>query len=185
MNHLLARVGVDAWDFLIVGDGSGSSWTRGAGWASVSVERATGERIVWTGAVNRGTVNLAEIMAYLQPLEWLASREADRLSRNPAGLRTYDVHILTDSQYCRDTGSSSGRVVRKNAGLWVAFDAFARHGFALHWHWLRRDECDLNKFCDALSRAARKLHETDLPGGVLGHADWPDAVSGINPTEEL
>src|SRR4051812_31047554 len=61
---LLARLGIGSWDFVIVGDGSGSGYHSEAGWAAVSVERATGERLVWDGAVNRGTVNFAEVMAY-------------------------------------------------------------------------------------------------------------------------
>lgn len=186
LEELLSRVGIKnyAWDVLIVGDGSGSNWDHQAGWASVSIEKSTRERIVWTGAVNRGTVNFAELMAYLQPLEWFAGRAADRRKKNAANLTAYHVHILTDSQYSQSTGESKGRAVVKNAGLWSVFDAFSRHGFVLHWHWLRRSDCDLNKFCDRLSKAARKLHEADLTSNVLARADWASTVEEINPITE-
>ncbi len=156
LEHLLSRLGVKDWDFVLIGDGSGSNWQKEAGWASVSIEKLTGERLVHAGAVNRGTVNFAEMMAYLQPLEWLASRETER-RKQKGPTRAYHVHVVTDSEYCRSTGSGPGRMMAKNAGLWAVFDVFTRHGFVLHWHWLPRENCDLNRYCDKLSKMARKL----------------------------
>src|SRR4051812_7107961 len=96
LERLIARLGIAKWDYLVVGDGSGSTWDRGAGWGSVVVERDTDVRTVFGGAVNRGTVNFGEIMAALQPLEFLASREYQR--RKASGrTRTVYVHVLTDS----------------------------------------------------------------------------------------
>lgn len=157
LEALLLRHGVKNWDIVIVGDGSGSSWSREAGWASVSIEKVTMERLVHAGMVNRGTVNLAEMMAYIQPLEWLASRESDRKKEKGGTTRAFNVHIFTDSDYCRQTGNSSNRMMTKNAGLWAVFDVFARHGFVLNWHWIPRESCDLNRYCDKLSKMARKL----------------------------
>src|SRR5207344_186670 len=99
LEALLVRLGIeeDEWDFLIVGDGSGSGYDRAAGWASVSIERQTKERRVWWGAVNAGTVNFAEAMAYLQPLNWLACREDDK--RRNGRRKLWRVHIVTDSMY--------------------------------------------------------------------------------------
>jgi ribonuclease HI len=158
LEDVLARLGIaeDGWDVVLLGDGSGSNWNREAGWASVSVERVTMERLVWHGAMNKGTVNFAEMMAYLQPLNWLASREEDRRKRGGRH-RAYRVHVITDSDYCRATGSSANRVLAKNGPLWAVFDVFARQGFVLTWHWIPRDGCGLNGYCDRLSKLARLL----------------------------
>lgn len=182
LEALLKRLGIADWDFLIVGDGSGSNWTREAGWGAVSIERATMDRMVWSGSVSRGTVNLAEMMAYLQPLEWLASRESDK--RKKGGARAFDIHIVTDSDYCRTTGNSSGRMMSKNAGLWAVFDAFARHGFVLHWHWIPRENCELNRYCDKLSKLARKTAKKYNPQDVLIDDEVElRTVYEINPDE--
>lgn len=140
-----------------MGDGSGSTWERAIGWTSVSVERKTGERQIWHGGANRGTVNFAEIMAYLQPLGWFAAREEER--RKSGGTRLYRVHIVTDSEYCKNMGNSRNRLGIKNAALWAAFDVFRRQGFILQWHWIPRQSCALNRHCDTISRLARLLVE--------------------------
>lgn len=120
----------------------------------MSVERETGERLLWAGGSNRGTVNFAEAMAYLTPLEHFAARELDR-RENGGETRAYNVHIVTDSEYCRNTGRA-GVGVGKNAGVWAAFTAFLRRGFVLHWHWMGRGGCDLNIYCDAVSKMVRR-----------------------------
>lgn len=180
LDEVLARLGIQAWDILLVGDGSGSGWGREAGWATVSIERATGERLVWCGGMNRGTVNVAEVMAYLQPLNWFATREE---LRRGAGGRTkaFQVHIITDSQYCRDNGASNNRLRVKNSALWAAFDVFLRQGFVLNWHWLPRDELALNSYCDQLSRVSRVLFKKyNDPQAAAASAGLPP-VTDVNP----
>src|SRR5215471_12302353 len=76
VRELVARG--ESWDFLVVGDGSGSNWKRPIGWAARLVERASGQRQTFHGHANRGTVNVAEMMALLWPLLWIAAREAER-----------------------------------------------------------------------------------------------------------
>ena len=155
LEQLLASLEISNWDFLIVGDGSGSNWDREAAWTSVSIERVTGERIVWYGGLNRGTVNFAEIMAYIQPLNWLVTREEDRRRKNRKP-RVQRIHIITDSDYCRQVGNRKDKNVTKNAALWAVFDVFVRQGLCIEWHWLRRNACDLNTYCDQLSKLARR-----------------------------
>jgi ribonuclease HI len=182
LEDLLTDLRIAHWDFLIVGDGSGSNWERGVGWASVSIERVTGERLVWAGATNRGTVNLAEMMAYMQPLTFFASREEDRRQDGLVKRRAYNVHIITDSQYCRDTGASRAGGQAKNGGLWSAFTAFQRQGFVLHWHWIRRATCGLNEYCDDLGRLARiVLEERDLVTEMDGRKG---DVYAVTPSSE-
>lgn len=161
---LLQRIGVsDDWDFLLFGDGSGSTWNKECGWAAVSIERLTMERLVWYGYANRGSVNLAELMAYLQPLSWLANREADRIKKYKRR-RDYQVQIVTDSQYCANTGNSNDRMMIKNGPLWAQFDCLKRQGIAVNWLWWPRGGAELNSYADALSRLARvEFRKYNLP----------------------
>lgn len=178
---LLDECDITHWDYVLVGDGSGSHWGQQAGWACVSVERATMERLVWAGAVNRGTVNLAEIMAYLQPLTYFVGREEDR---RKAGGKTcaYNVHIVTDSEYCRNTGRTRSAMMSKNAGLWACLNGMSRQGMVITWHWLRRDMCALNRFCDELSRLSRQMITEFDPAGKMEAAG--NMVYDLNPTDD-
>lgn len=183
LEELLAAEKIKTWDILIVGDGSGSNWDREAGWAATSVERVTMERKVWAGAMNRGTVNVAEVMAYLQPLEWFAARERDRRQKKQP-TRAYQVHILTDSEYCRQAGASGGVGAGTNAGLWAAFGAFARLGFVLHWHHIPRNSCGLHEFADSVSKLARRRVKGYHWEQVLSATDdHTTTVYDVNPAE--
>lgn len=184
LEDLLKRLKIRDWDFLLVGDGSGSNWDREAGWASVSIEKVTGERVVWNGAMNKGTVNFAEMMAYLQPLNWLATREEERRSSGKVRTRGYHVHIITDSQYCTDTGKSANRLLKKNGPLWALFDILTRMGFVLHWHWLRRNTCGLHAYSDRTSKMARGLiKKYNLQERAEEEGENPLNVYDINPSE--
>lgn len=175
-------MGINAWDVLIVGDGSGSTWDRAAGWGAVTIERETGHREVHAGLVNRGTVNFAELMAYVQALDWLASRERDRRDAgSPA--RAYRVHIITDSDYCRVAGSRSPRMAKKNVGLLSILNTYVRQGFVLKWHHLPRENCALNSYADKLSKLMRKLVEGYNPRRKLAEAQGR-TVAEINPAGE-
>ena len=157
LEELLNQLGIqpDEWDFLIVGDGSGSNWTRESGWASVSIERATFEERLWFGSMNCGTVNFAEMMAYLQPLNWYVSKELTKRKKS-GSVRFRNIHIVTDSKYCKEQGSKKGLFPKKNSSLWQIFNDFQRHGVLLHWHWIPRDTVELNVYADKVSKEARK-----------------------------
>jgi ribonuclease HI len=180
LEELLKRLGIDKWDILIVGDGSGSTWTREAGWAAVTIDRKTMSRRVTTGALNVGTVNIAEIMAYVQALECLVAEHEER--RRDGEMKLYRVHILTDSDYCRQLGNRPNRVIKKNASLWSIFDVFALHGYRLHWHHIKRGTCALNLYCDELSKLARKNAKEYNPIDEIA-SEEAKTVYDINPDE--
>lgn len=161
-----------------MGDGSGSKWGNALGWAAVLLERTSMERKVFHGAMNDGTVSMAEIIAYLAPLTWYAQKVGDRP-------KIYDVHIITDSQYVQSVGDGGKLTMRKHKVLWTAFGMFNRLGLKLHWHWLPAEHNDktrsagLNKFVDALSRAARVQYTEAAPAK---NAKVPDPYQ-LNPWE--
>jgi hypothetical protein len=187
LERLLKRLKIKDrdWDLVLVGDGSGSNWKIGAGWACVSIERLHEEEPrVWFGAMNRGTVNLAEMLAYVQPLTWYAakvdheihvSHHRDKLTRN--------VHIITDSDYCRDVGTTGGELIRANGPIWQIFKIFSRYGIFLHWHWRPREDVALNVYVDALSKAARlTLDQHDPQKAVEQSSDGQQrSVTEYNP----
>lgn len=187
LESVLARFKIVVWDYLIVGDGSGSNWKYECGWASAMVERATSERTIWAGTMNRGTVNVAEIMAYAQPLNWLDAAEEERKKKR-GHRRPVTIHIITDSQYCQGQGSSKGGATpAKNSVLWAAMACYARKGFTLHWHWAKRGTVGLNILADELSKSARTGVNWDALGSKITRASPDGDLRGdvyvVNPSE--
>jgi hypothetical protein len=41
LEDLLEEIGIDQWDFILIGDGSGSSFDHECGWGSVAIDRIT------------------------------------------------------------------------------------------------------------------------------------------------
>ncbi len=159
--EILDKLNIIQWDYLLVGDGSGSGWNGPCGWASTMIHRASGDVTRWWGCTNQGSVNLAEAMAYLQPLCALA---ALRVDAGDTGTRY--VHIVTDSKYCAETGDRGhGSLASKNAAIWSAFDVLMRGGLILNWHWVSRMQLSLNVLADSLASKARRLAKGGLSEG--------------------
>jgi ribonuclease HI len=157
LDVLLTRLEIPNVDMVMIGDGSGSGWDHEAGWATVTIEKATKERRVWCGSVNIGSVNFAEIMAYIQPLCWIVNREIERKA-NGMPRRLYTVAILTDSEYVANTlNDKIDKTKGKNSILWQQFDCLKRQGILIQAKWVRRDTYDLNRYVDTLSKAARLM----------------------------
>ena len=156
LNQLLTLFDIKDYDILLVGDGSGSTWNRPNGWGCISIEQASLERKVWYGASNAGSSNLAEIMAYLQPLMWFAHEQLKKES-----MQFKQVHIITDSAYLTNKGKSSDSRYGVDAAVWQSFSHFKSFGLNLHWHWAKRNSVELNSLADYLSKTARR-HMEDL-----------------------
>lgn len=141
------------WDYLLVGDGSGSGWNLGAGWACTTIERVTGDRVLTHGAWSAGTVGLAEAMAYLQALVTLEATKgkAIRKRHKKSPVR---IHIFSDSDVTVHYGRRDCPR-HTNTWIWQAFDTFEENNWILTWHWMRRDSTALNTLMDKLSRDAR------------------------------
>ena len=177
LDDVIEAAGIQSWDLLIVGDGSGNTWDHECGWSSVALTYNSLERKVFHGAMSHGSNNVGEMMAYLQPLMWYVARERKNRAAGSA-TRAYNVHILTDSDYLVKTEER-----RSNMPFWALFDQFPRQGFLLHWHWIRREQIGLNVYVDQLSRMARLLirdsgliEESELTG------PYPVSVYKCNPS---
>ena len=153
LEEALRRLKVpDDWDMLMVGDGSGCGWDIGAGWAVACIERDQPKPKVCYGAMNPGTVNIAELMPYIHGLSWYV--EELRKRKAPTEIRV--VRIITDSTHTQQRGDKPDKVLgKKNSGFWGAFNALERQGLVIHWHHFHRNTLALNSFTDCVSRAAR------------------------------
>jgi ribonuclease HI len=144
------------WDALIVGDGSGSQWKNPAGWGAVLIDRQTGIREPFWGAMNYGTSTMAEIMPYFHALLWYTSEgpgrklKATKASNND----NIRIHIVTDNSTVAQCGNSpASRHMHK--ALWAAIDAFRQDHFVINFHHIRRTEVSMNILADLLSKEAR------------------------------
>lgn len=152
LGHILKSLNIDttgptAWDYLLFGDGSGTTWNKACGWSGVLINRVSKERQVFYGAMSHGTNIAAELLAYVQPLLWL---EAQELPAKPKG---YRIHVLTDCQPLVSMWES--KQTNGYRAIWNIFQQMERRGLVFQFHWIRRDTYQLNQLTDDLSRRAR------------------------------
>lgn len=139
------------WDYILIGDGSATTWDRECGWACIQIESGTFQRQDYFGATNRGTNILAEMLAYAHPLWELVDR-SDRRT-NDAGFSR--VHIVSDCEYVEKVGNGRNEP-KKHKAAWAMFESFRRCGLLITFHWIPRDTISLNKLCHNLANSARK-----------------------------
>jgi hypothetical protein len=155
IERIARGLGVNDFDVIVAGDGSGSLHTNPCGWASVLVDRRRldGGYRAFYGAVDAGSISFAEILPYAHALDWYQSNVPDR----PAMPR---VIVITDSEYVAKTGEAiiTGRPmesVKHHSALWSAFLEFARLGMRIQFLHSKRATSALNIFADDVSRRSR------------------------------
>lgn len=140
-------------DVVIVGDGSGTTKGKPCGWAATVILRtgpAAGQRKTTGGGMNTGTCNVAEIMPYIQALNWLATWREQHELRGPV-----KVAIVTDCEMVAFQGNrlvaglKSLAAVAANAPLWHALMAYHRDGYSLRFIQKNRSTSALNSLADA------------------------------------
>lgn len=154
---LVTHLKIKDWDAIIIGDGSGTGWKMGAGWAAVLVDKYSGARKLFYGAMNTGTVTLGELFPYLHALSWYTSKDgpgARRRRELQSVDRQMNIHIVTDSQIIATAGNNP-ESRRSHQELWAAFDEYRKRGFILTFHFVGRDTVDMNVLADEVSRQAR------------------------------
>lgn len=154
---LITHLKIGHWDAVIIGDGSGTGWKMGAGWAAVLVDKYSGARKLFYGAMNTGTVTLGELFPYLHALSWYTGKDGPgRIRRRElqAVNRQMQVHIVTDSQIIATAGNRP-ESRRSHKELWSAFDEYRKRGFVLTFHFVERSRVDMNILADEVARQAR------------------------------
>lgn len=181
--ELLARLDIMPlqWDYLIVSDGSGTTMSKPCGWASIMIHRSSSfERKFFHGTMSTGSNVVAEIMAFVEPLQWL-SRQKTR--KKPAL-----VHILTDCQVVCNVGN---KVItpKTNQALWYYVGALQRKIGQFKFHWMPRESTFLNRFADRLAGFTRCLlveeqetmHDYALRDLLVPGMKGIDTVHDLNP----
>lgn len=170
----------EAWDVLVVGDGSGTGWNAACGWAAVLVDRELRLRKDLHGGMNAGTSYLAELFPYVQALSWYVegpgrARLLDRLAADPAA--RVRVHVVTDSEIVARQGSGKASR-RKGRPYWAMLEALEEAGLETHWHWVARSRLGLNRLCDFMAGACRRsvdaVTAVGPPAGTTVYSFNPD-----------
>lgn len=143
---LLLSLGIQEWDYLLIGDGSGTTWQNNIGWCS-SLFSKDNEINHFFGGQNSGTNIIAEMLAYVAPLLWLKEQHKKT---------SLSVHIITDCELISQQGNNITQR-KSHKELWNLFDAIVRNGIFLTWHWYRRDQLDLNKLSHEKANEMRRL----------------------------
>jgi len=147
-----------AYDLLLVGDGSGSTWDKPCGWCCVLVDG--GRWYCKYGASNCGSINVTELEPYLKTMLWysktLGRVRHDELRRlYPTELKMLQVHIVTDCDVIANQGNGT-MSTKSNPELWLAFNHIRRLGYDFKFHWVPRNIVNLNDWCDRVSKGMRR-----------------------------
>jgi len=138
---------------LIVGDGSGTTWEKEMGWGSVLVEKNNFTRTLFHGGTSAGTNNMAELMAVLHPLMYLANNEK---GEKPGGCK---VHVISDSEYVvnglKHTSPVWASKLKVNRELWMAIHMTRRRGLVITGHHVPRETIALHKIGHELANLSR------------------------------
>jgi hypothetical protein len=151
------ELGIQFWDLLIVGDGSGSGWDKGTGWSCVLLDRFSWHAKLFYGGINTGTITIGELFPYLHALIWYFSGDGpgkDRLNAVRATGRAMQVHIVTDNAAVA-LGGNVPESRHSNLELWCALDHIRSRGVSLVFHHWRRDSVSLNILADEVARQSR------------------------------
>lgn len=157
LDRLSLELGLDDWDFLLVGDGSGVSWEMGAGWACVVVGRIPGIRPIRKvigGGWSDGTVNIAELSAYMQALHFIDANHAE-LAKEKLNRNLLRVAILTDSEVVAKSYQNGQTYSGPLAPLWAAIRVFETRGYVLQFRHIPRISIALNWVADKLASGFR------------------------------
>ena len=156
-----AAWGRHTWDILVAGDGSGHTRDDPMGWGAVLVDRARGKRRAFRGSMSTGTNYLAEILPYVQAIDWYASRRPrSRTGKAPAICRAL---IVSDNSAVVETGNALTtkqkllREVGKGRAYWAAIFAYESDGFVFDFHLIKRQALALNCWCDAVAHNRFKI----------------------------
>ena len=157
----------------MVGDGSGTGWNDGIGYAVAMVDRHSRSSKFIYGAMFPASVNFAEQMPYLHALTWFHANGGRDLVKSVGQLY---VPIVTDSQVIATHGAQasdpSQPLPTTQTFLWAQWRELLRYGYVCSFHWAPRSSSLLNWACDLLASMSR--------GAGLGKEDRPITSQQLN-----
>lgn len=145
------------WNYLLIGDGSGSRWPHACGFACRKYENHSFRYEILYGAFNHGTNILSETMAYVLPLLKLAADDTRQKQSTGATL----VHVVTDSEYVVKLGNA--RLPGKShKPLWAAIKSCQSDGVLVRFHWKERDKLPDNVMSHFVANSAREAMNSEV-----------------------
>lgn len=144
---------------MIIGDGSGTGWQDGCGWAMTVIDRTSRDYKQLKGSADGGSVNMAELMPVMHGITWFhATHGAERFK---AGLGNLCVHVVTDSQVTATHGTQAAdftqMLPKSNTIFWAAIREYQRLGYSFRFHWMERSTTPLNQAADVVASMARRV----------------------------
>lgn len=166
VQQIIDHIGVARWDLLLVGDGSGTGWQDGIGYAVGMVDRHSRTSKFLYGAMYPASINFAEQMPYLHALTWFHANGGRDLVKSMGQLH---VPIVTDSQVIANHGTTASDPTQPlpttQTFLWAQWRELLRYGYVCSFHWATRSSSLLNWACDLLASLNRSagLGKEDRP----------------------
>ncbi len=148
-------------DVLLLGDGSGSRYGYGGGWACVLFDVEEGTKRLFYGGINDTTINIAELVPYIFPLQWYTRGPGINKRKRKNAVSEFaniKVDIITDCDIIVKQGNHEA-AREANRMLWSAYAELAGSGYELNWHYIPRETLSTNRYCDAVSKILRKCVE--------------------------
>ncbi len=165
---IISHLGILHWDLLFIGDGSGSAWSGACGWAGVLVDKLTREYSLYSGAMNAGSITLAELMPYYHALTWYHANAGRHRLKTRTGVLY--VHIVTDSKVITEQGREACDITKPlpkvQQALWATFREFTKLGYNFSFHWQERSTSLMNQCCDLVASLARRSAINTTQGKV-------------------
>lgn len=144
---------LEGYDYVVVGDGSGSTIETPATFGCICLDVARESIIEVEGYVSKGTVNQSEIMPILSLLNYLESSKV---------VGPKKILCVSDSEVTVNCGNSEW-ARNSNRAFWASLDYFKAFGFNVRFEWVKRNSNEISKECDAISK---KVRLTNAPNNL-------------------
>jgi ribonuclease HI len=139
---------VTEWDYMIVSDGSGTSWSDSGGWCAFLYDRRRKTVKRFTGGFSNATCHAAEYMPLIQVLLYLEANTEDFTGRKPV------VVLMTDRKTLPETFGNAYNDPKN--GLQSLVNYFTKK-FDLRPVWLPGESVDVHSRCHIVANEIRRL----------------------------
>lgn len=158
MKAVADRLGLENFDLLLIGDGSGTVWNKPCGWCCHAWVAGSPKVTEHRGGTSGGTNNFAELMPYVHALWSFHTQAFAGTNGWVPGLARIRVKIVSDSEVTVRCGN---RIYarRANGCLWAAIEWFEANGYDFYWTHVPRNSNPANERADKVAGEVRKLFE--------------------------
>lgn len=148
---VVRELDLKGFDYVLLGDGSGTSVGSPCGWACFAVDGGGGV-VAHRGGCSSGTSNLAELMPYVLALWHIQSKEMFRKLR---------IAIVSDSELTVRCGNREYEK-RANCAFWACIDFYEGLGYDITWKHVKRNTNPIHAECDRIAGIERLRFQESL-----------------------